>query len=53
MTRKILLLAGTFSAAIALAACNKDPAPPGTQYGANPQLPAPKQYVMPPMQVPK
>jgi len=53
MTRKILLLAGTFSAAIALAACNKDPAPPSTQYGANPQLPAPKQYVMPPMQVPK
>jgi glucose/arabinose dehydrogenase len=36
-----------------LAACsNQNPAPPDTQYGANPQLPAPQQYLLPPMSVP-
>ena len=34
---------------ILLAACGKDPPPPSTQYGSNPELPAPKQYVLPPM----
>jgi glucose/arabinose dehydrogenase len=36
-----------------LAACGSDPAPPSTQYGSNPQLPPPHQYIMPPMTVPK
>jgi glucose/arabinose dehydrogenase len=33
-------------------ACGQKVADPSTQYGANPQLPAPHQYIMPPMQVP-
>jgi glucose/arabinose dehydrogenase len=36
-----------------LAACGQDPAPPSTQYGANPVLPEPQQYLMPPMRVPR
>ncbi len=34
-----------------LAGCGSKPADPGTQYGANPQLPAPRQYLLPPMHV--
>ncbi len=35
-----------------LAACGDKVASPSTQYGAHPVLPAPKQYLVPPMQVP-
>ena len=35
-----------------LAACDEQVAPPSTQYGAHPILPAPQQYIVPPMQVP-
>jgi glucose/arabinose dehydrogenase len=48
------LLRGTcaLAALVALAACNENIANPATQYGAHPQLPAPQQYIMPPMRVP-
>ena len=37
---------------LALSACSEAVAPPDTQYGSNPVLPAPTQYLMPPMRVP-
>ena len=37
--------------ALALAGCGSKPADPSTQYGANPQLPDPRQYLLPPMRV--
>ena len=46
---RLLLLSG---AALALASCgNETPADPSTQIGANPALPAPHQYLLPPMKV--
>ena len=39
------------SLALALAGCGSKPADPSTQYGANPQLPDPQQYLLPPMHV--
>ncbi|HEU4375411.1 MAG TPA: sorbosone dehydrogenase family protein [Telluria sp.] len=40
--------------ALSLAACrDHDIAAPSTQYGATPALPAPQQYLLPPMQVPR
>jgi glucose/arabinose dehydrogenase len=39
------------AALLALAACDAEVAPPSTQYGAHPQLPAPHQYILPPMRV--
>jgi glucose/arabinose dehydrogenase len=47
------LRAGTALAALlAVAACHQQIAPPNTQYGANPVLPAPQRYLLPPMRVP-
>jgi len=43
--------ASALGALLALAACGQEPAPPSTQYGARPELPAPHQYVLPPMRV--
>jgi hypothetical protein len=43
-----LALAGL---AFAVAACGRTPAPPSTQYGAAPELPAPQQYLLPPMRI--
>jgi glucose/arabinose dehydrogenase len=40
------------AALLAVAACHQKIAPPSTQYGANPVLPASQQYLVPPMQVP-
>jgi glucose/arabinose dehydrogenase len=40
------------AALLALASCNQKVAAPNTQYGANPVLPAPQQYLIPPMRVP-
>jgi glucose/arabinose dehydrogenase len=37
---------------LALSACSEVVAPPETQYGSNPVLPAPTQYLIPPMRVP-
>jgi len=53
MNRISLRSSAALAGLLALAACGQDPAPPSTQYGSNPQLPAPHQYVMPPMSVPK
>jgi glucose/arabinose dehydrogenase len=50
MTR-IALRTGCALAIFAPSACNQAPAPPSTQYGAHPELPAPHQYVLPPMRV--
>ena len=38
---------------LAVAGCGQKIAPPNTQYGANPRLPAPRQYILPPMRVPQ
>jgi glucose/arabinose dehydrogenase len=47
------LLAGSALVILfAVAACDQKVAPPSTQYGANPTLPAPQQYLVPPMEVP-
>jgi len=40
------------TALLAVAACDEKVASPKIQYGANPVLPAPHQYLLPPMQVP-
>jgi len=40
------------AALLALSACDQKVATPNTQYGANPVLPAPQQYLLPPMSVP-
>jgi glucose/arabinose dehydrogenase len=45
-----LMAAGS---ALALAACDGTPPDPKTQIGANPDLPAPRQYLFPPMKVAK
>jgi len=42
----------TLSALLMVTACHPQIADPSSQYGANPQLPAPRQYLIPPMQVP-
>jgi glucose/arabinose dehydrogenase len=48
---RLLFLSG---GALALAGCgNSTPADPSTQIGANPDLPAPHQYLLPPMKVAK
>ena len=39
------------AALLSLAACGEAVAPPSTQYGANPELPAPQQYVLPPTRI--
>jgi glucose/arabinose dehydrogenase len=46
------LLAGGALAALLGSAASADIALPSTQYGANPLLPAPHQYLVPPMEVP-
>jgi glucose/arabinose dehydrogenase len=42
---------GPLAGLLVLAACGGDVAPPSTQYGARPELPAPQQYILPPMRV--
>ena len=39
----------TFSAALLLSACSQPPFPADEQYGANPRLPDPEQFLFPPM----
>src|ERR1700712_5396638 len=36
---------------LTLAACDQKIASPATQYGAHPQLPAPQNYILPPMRI--
>ncbi|MDB5425372.1 MAG: L-sorbosone dehydrogenase [Phenylobacterium sp.] len=52
MSPTLLRSSCALAALMALAACNENIANPATQYGAHPQLPAPQQYIMPPMRVP-
>lgn len=52
MTRYPLLASCALVALLAVAACDQKVAPASTQYGANPVLPAPHQYLVPPMAVP-
>jgi len=40
------------AALLAVSACDQKVTPPSAQYGANPVLPAPQQYLVPPMAVP-
>jgi glucose/arabinose dehydrogenase len=51
MTRRRLIIAGALT--MALAACSKPHFPPDKQYGANPPLPNPIQYLFPPMGIAK
>jgi glucose/arabinose dehydrogenase len=51
MTRSLLRASPVLASLLALAACGQDPAPPSTQYGANPEVPAPHQYVLPPTRI--
>ncbi len=44
-------VAGALTAMFAVAGCGQNVAPPSTQYGANPRLPAPQQYILPPMRI--
>src|SRR6185437_14442298 len=54
MAKRILPAVGVLSLALALAACaGKAEYHPADQSGAQPPLPAPQNYLMPPMQVPK
>jgi len=52
MTYRTIVGGCGLAALMALTACDKAPAPPETQYGANPLLPQPRQYLLPPMEVP-
>jgi glucose/arabinose dehydrogenase len=51
MTRRLLIAASGL--ALALGACSKPHFPPEQQYGANPRLPNPVQYLFPPMGIAK
>ncbi|MGY4397360.1 glucose/arabinose dehydrogenase [Sphingomonas sp. UYAg733] len=46
-----LAIIATGAAMLALGACSENAAPASTQIGANPPLPAPNQYLIPPMHV--
>jgi glucose/arabinose dehydrogenase len=50
--RRLALFAAVVSATMCLSACDDDEvASPDTQYGANPELPNAKQYLLPPMKI--
>jgi glucose/arabinose dehydrogenase len=49
---KILRAGCSLIALLAASACDDKIAPPNTQFGAHPVLPAPQAYLVPPMQVP-
>jgi glucose/arabinose dehydrogenase len=51
MNRLSLRTSSALAGFVMLAACGSDVAPPSTQYGANPELPAPHQYILSPMRV--
>jgi glucose/arabinose dehydrogenase len=49
----ILRASGALAALLTVAACSEKVADPRSQYGAQPALPAPHQYIVPPMRVPR
>ncbi|MDB5713283.1 MAG: putative glucose/sorbosone dehydrogenase [Sphingomonadales bacterium] len=49
--RNFNMAAAIATSALALSSCGHTPAPPSTQYGSNPQLPAQNQYLVPPMKI--
>ena len=51
MSPNILRAGCAVASLLTLAACGQKLAPPSTQYGANPLLPAPHQYILPPMRI--
>ena len=51
MIRSIVTRTLLFASVLALAACNEQAGDPSAQYGANPTLPEPHQYLLPPMKV--
>jgi len=53
MTGQLLRASSALLAVAALAACSDKGGDPMKQYGPNPVLPEPKQYLLPPMSVPK
>ncbi|HEY2661799.1 MAG TPA: sorbosone dehydrogenase family protein [Caulobacteraceae bacterium] len=53
MTRAIVRALQALAALVALAACDKPGGDPMRQYGANPYLPEPHQFLVPPMSVPE
>ena len=52
MTRNACLALLALLGLVPLSACSENVAPPATQYGSNPVLPEPTQYLLPPMRVP-
>jgi hypothetical protein len=53
MNRILLGASSALAALLTLSACGEKVADPSTQYGANPVLPAPHEYLLPPMSVPR
>jgi len=51
MNTKLLRAQCAVAALILLSGCDDKAADPSTQYGANPTLPAPQQYILPPMRI--
>jgi glucose/arabinose dehydrogenase len=51
ITHHRMPLAAAFLAALCLAGCNETAPDPKAQIGANPDLPAPQQYLIPPMHI--
>jgi glucose/arabinose dehydrogenase len=51
MTRIPLRAGLLFATALTLAGCNEGAGDPSAQYGADPKLPEPQQYLLPPMKV--
>jgi glucose/arabinose dehydrogenase len=52
MTKLSLRAGSALAALMIVSGCGEKIASPSTQYGANPVLPPPHQYIVPPMQVP-
>ena len=52
MNKPLILASCAIAAVVVAAARHQEIAPPNTQYGAHPVLPAPHQYLLPPMEVP-
>src|SRR5947209_7971052 len=51
MMRTLLMSSILLGFALNLAACDDNAADPSAQYGPNPKLPEPQQYLLPPMKV--
>ncbi|PSC03550.1 L-sorbosone dehydrogenase [Alsobacter soli] len=51
MIRRLIHGTLVLASVLALAACNEDAGDPSSQYGGDPKLPEPHQYLLPPMKV--